>query len=351
MENTSKTKHSSWQDVVGAFRELQNKEERKGITDRLLEEATALPYAVKGILKGSFHCLEQGGVIPQKAYQVLKEGSRFLAYPQESFREEKIKQELQQRALASIIQHPQEFFSQAFQKLQEGCYQKFSHFLVFAPAVYIPQFLAHPGPQHPGGSPVFRPGQYNTGNLLQQPGDNAVMAGISIRFGNIDLLFVIFGQARDIIPAFHEGHVVVVGMAGGRHDIRIASWTIFGTLAHELGHQHYRHGLKRAGRTLLWTVLLNLVMGKADTTSMHVALQLTAASYSRSQEQEADVFALTLVHQVYGDTRGALEFFELMQREYEQQNPQWMHFLSSHPPTAERLAYLQRLQQQLRQQP
>jgi predicted Zn-dependent protease len=122
-------------------------------------------------------------------------------------------------------------------------------------------------------------------------------------------------------------------------------------LAHELGHQHYRHGLKRAGRTLLWTVLLNLVMGKADTTSMHVALQLTAASYSRSQEQAADVFALTLVHQVYGETQGALEFFEIMQREYEQQNPRWMHFFSSHPPTAERIAYLQRLQQQLRQQP
>ena len=120
-------------------------------------------------------------------------------------------------------------------------------------------------------------------------------------------------------------------------------------LAHELGHQQYRHGLRRFGRALLWHVLLNLVGGKTDSLGMHFALQLAAASYSRSQEQEADVFALTLVHQVYGDTQGALEFFERMQREYEQQNPQWMQFLSTHPATAERLAYLKRLQQQLRQ--
>ncbi len=120
-------------------------------------------------------------------------------------------------------------------------------------------------------------------------------------------------------------------------------------LAHELGHQQHRHGLKRFGRALLWRMLVNVALADADISGLEVALTATEASYSRDQEREADIFGMKLVHEVYGDTEGALEFFELVQREYDQGNSRWTGLLSSHPLTAERIAYLKRLQQQLRE--
>ncbi len=119
-------------------------------------------------------------------------------------------------------------------------------------------------------------------------------------------------------------------------------------LAHELGHHEYRHGLKSGGRALLWQILLSLAMAESDFSGSDVALRVTETSYSRDQEREADRFALQLVHEVYGDTKGALEFFELVQRESDEGDSPWVGLLSSHPLTAERIAYLKKLQRQLR---
>ncbi len=119
-------------------------------------------------------------------------------------------------------------------------------------------------------------------------------------------------------------------------------------LAHELGHQQHRHGLKRLGRAFLWRLILSFVLGAVDTSGLEVVLKITDAGYSREQEREADIFGLKLVHSVYGDTKGALEFFELVQREYEQGSARWTGLLSTHPLTSERIAYLQQIQEQLK---
>jgi beta-barrel assembly-enhancing protease len=119
-------------------------------------------------------------------------------------------------------------------------------------------------------------------------------------------------------------------------------------LAHELGHQQHRHGLKRFGRALLWRAILSFALGAVDVSGVEVVLKITEAGYSREQEREADIFGLKLVHNVYGDTQGALEFFELVQREYEKGSARWMALLSTHPLTAERIVYLKQIQEQLR---
>ena len=118
-------------------------------------------------------------------------------------------------------------------------------------------------------------------------------------------------------------------------------------LAHELGHQQHRHGMKRLGRTLLWRMILSFAMGAVSTSGLEAGFMITEAGYSRDQEREADVFGLKLVHSVYGDTRGALEFFELVQREQEHGSARWTRLLSTHPLTAERIAYLKQIQEQL----
>jgi predicted Zn-dependent protease len=44
---------------------------------------------------------------------------------------------------------------------------------------------------------------------------------------------------------------------------------------------------------------------------------VAAQNHSRAQESRADVFGLTLVHNTFGSTEGALEFFQLIQQKVE----------------------------------
>jgi len=119
-------------------------------------------------------------------------------------------------------------------------------------------------------------------------------------------------------------------------------------LAHELGHHTGRHNLKRIGRMLAWNTLLNVVMGGVDLSALELGVRLSESGYGREQERNADEFGMRLVHQVYGHTQGALEFFELVQTESRQDDSKWLAFTSTHPLTTERISYLKDLQQHLK---
>lgn len=112
-------------------------------------------------------------------------------------------------------------------------------------------------------------------------------------------------------------------------------------LGHELGHHQARHVLKRMGRTILWRLALSL-LGGGSTEVVSAALALADSSYSRDQEREADEIGLRLVHEVYGTTAGALEFFEKMERE-QGEAAAWTALVRSHPPTRERIEALRRI--------
>jgi len=111
-------------------------------------------------------------------------------------------------------------------------------------------------------------------------------------------------------------------------------------LAHELGHHQHRHSLKRLGRQLLIRGAFSLVFGGADLEAGTAALFLAESSYSRSQETEADEFALQLVHNAYGTVDGSLEFLELVEKEYETGASRWLGFVRSHPLTKDRIDHL-----------
>ncbi len=114
---------------------------------------------------------------------------------------------------------------------------------------------------------------------------------------------------------------------------------VLAVLAHEIGHVHHRHGLRMALESSAMVLILSTVFG--DVTS--IALLSSAlptvyleARYSRGHEWEADTFALEhmrangietvhfadimqLLLNLHGDAEGALSY------------------LSSHPPTRERI--------------
>ena len=115
-------------------------------------------------------------------------------------------------------------------------------------------------------------------------------------------------------------------------------------LGHELGHHQGRHSLKRLGRGLIYSVVMVLFFGENQSAVVNSSFQVAESSYSRSQEREADEFGLRLVYQSYGHTQGALEFFEIIQREFESDRSRWSSFFASHPLTPDRIAYLRELQ-------
>ena len=118
-------------------------------------------------------------------------------------------------------------------------------------------------------------------------------------------------------------------------------------LGHELGHHQQRHCLKRLGRQLLFITVSTLISGQSLNSVITNTVQLAELRYSRRQEREADEFGLKLVFNTYGHTDGCLEFFELIQKDYESGSSQWGELFASHPYTADRINHLRELQKSL----
>jgi Zn-dependent protease with chaperone function len=121
-------------------------------------------------------------------------------------------------------------------------------------------------------------------------------------------------------------------------------------LAHELGHHQHRHVLKRLGRSLLLQCALALVFGSGSDAQDSVTgatVELSESGYSRAQETEADDFGLRLVHETFGHSDGALEFFEKIHANHESAADRWLSFFSTHPATTDRIERLRTLQRQL----
>lgn len=118
-------------------------------------------------------------------------------------------------------------------------------------------------------------------------------------------------------------------------------------LAHELGHHQHRHALRRLGRTLLVRGAMALLFGDGGVAVVESSVNLVESSYSRDQEREADAFGLRLVQEAYGHTEGCLEFFQMIEKEFETDFSRWGSLFASHPLTRERIEDLKGLQRAL----
>lgn len=111
-------------------------------------------------------------------------------------------------------------------------------------------------------------------------------------------------------------------------------------LAHELGHFHYRHHLKGIGRSLLTMIISIAILGENSSIShmLVASFHQMEMKYSRSQEKEADLYALNLLKTCYGSAEGALRFMEKLAR----QDKTWqvLYYFASHPHPQDRLDYM-----------
>ena len=111
-------------------------------------------------------------------------------------------------------------------------------------------------------------------------------------------------------------------------------------LGHELGHFAHKDHLKRFGRMLLLNAGLWLILGAQNQSNSFLVPLIAGleSSYSRSQEEAADLFGLELLVRQYGHTGGATDFFVNIERK--NARPRLGYIFASHPHPEERIALL-----------
>lgn len=112
-------------------------------------------------------------------------------------------------------------------------------------------------------------------------------------------------------------------------------------LAHELGHVKHRHSMQQlinvAGTGIVFSMFIGDFTGGSIIASVGEAM--LDSSYSRDMEREADLFAIQMLENAGVDPTGLASFLEKISKEHHDENAisQALGFLSSHPPTKERV--------------
>lgn len=106
-------------------------------------------------------------------------------------------------------------------------------------------------------------------------------------------------------------------------------------LAHEIGHVKKRHVIRALSRGVALVAALGAVGVKSrgiNEWALGQGSKLTALSYSRQAEQEADALAFNATYRLYGNVGGMLDLFALFSR----LGNDGVEMLQSHPVTAHR---------------
>ena len=114
-----------------------------------------------------------------------------------------------------------------------------------------------------------------------------------------------------------------------------------GVMAHEIGHVAARHHGERLTRMYGYNLLVSVLLGDDPGAAANIASHLVEMNFSRENEREADAIAVEMLWRAGYDPGAMLTFMEKM-REQEQRRgaAPSLPFLSSHPPTQERIALL-----------
>jgi len=115
-----------------------------------------------------------------------------------------------------------------------------------------------------------------------------------------------------------------------------------GVLAHEMVHIMERHPTKGIFRNLSTSLLISIMggdMGSIGRIAANGASTLTNLRYSREYEEEADRRGMALVMKAGIDPSGMVHFFESLERR-QGAEPGLLRYLSTHPPTGDRISHL-----------
>ena len=184
---------------------------------------------------------------------------------------------------------------------------------------------------------------------LLEPADPAVQAYVSGLAEQVamemeidpDLLLEIHTLEGDTVNAFTTlgGHIFVFEGLMQALDNENSLAMVIG---HEIAHAVERDPLLGAGRGLLLQLILSSLSGSGmDPTTVEFGSDLMLNTYSRDQEQAADLLALAALNRRYGHVGGATQLFEVLSQDYDEL--QTADILSSHPNPAARIDYLEQM--------
>ena len=116
---------------------------------------------------------------------------------------------------------------------------------------------------------------------------------------------------------------------------------LLGVLFHEAGHVYLRHGMKRIVRAYIGSFFLQFMMGGFSNVSSvfaKVGNGLMEFKYDRAAEADADRFAVNVLNENHITSTGLVKVFTKL--EYGLADKKWIKYISTHPPTAERIEEL-----------
>ncbi len=191
--------------------------------------------------------------------------------------------------------------------------------------------------------------------ILTDPAVNARIQRIGVRIANAvgrqlpnaQWEFVVFDAPQTVnafaLPGGKVGvYTGLINLAASDDEIAIV-------MGHEIAHVTSRHGGERYSQNLLAAIGgAALAVGTKDAKNKELYLMaygagatLTTLGYSRSHESEADAVGLQFAAQAGYDPRAGASFWRKMQANSGgDAPPKW---LSTHPPSAERIVNLERL--------
>ena len=124
----------------------------------------------------------------------------------------------------------------------------------------------------------------------------------------------------------------------------IAADRLSAVLAHEVGHIQHRHVMQSLLSDSMLTIMLGSLFGDFSSVLAAAPGLLMRAEYSRSKESEADAYAIARLREVGISPARLADLFERLEKLGTGKNPSQParltranDFLSSHPPSKERL--------------
>ena len=117
-------------------------------------------------------------------------------------------------------------------------------------------------------------------------------------------------------------------------------------LGHEIGHIKLRHPIRSLGKGVVIGLVLAALFGQSSEAATGLLVDtstLTLLSFSREQEELADVEGMTATHNYYQHVEGADDLFKVLLNEHNEQGVYTPQIMSSHPDTTQRISLIKQM--------
>jgi Zn-dependent protease with chaperone function len=151
-----------------------------------------------------------------------------------------------------------------------------------------------------------------------------------------------FRKSKAVVNAMALPGGIIV-LLDGLVDFAADEDAVLGVLGHELGHVAHKHAARGILQSIGVGPLAGLLWGDFSSVAASVPITLGVLRFSREFEHDADEFAIGLLRSQHIPMRPLYEFFIRLRETPSGRTAATVpDFLSTHPPTEERLERLQR---------